>query len=341
MQARVRVEPGRRRALIAPDKFKGTFAAEAVAELLARGFASAGWEPCLLPIADGGEGTAAALLRARGGRWVCAAATDALGRPLQTRFALLEDGRTAALDAAAASGLALIAADERDALAASTRGTGELIAAAAAAGARRVIVAAGGTASTDGGLGAIEVLRGVRTLPRLLLACDVSTPWELAADVFAPQKGASESEVAELRNRLQAFAAHAPRDPRGVPMSGCAGGLSGGLWAWCGAELLGGAELVLEELDFDGRLREADLLVTGEGCIDASTRSGKAVSAVASRARAAQVPAVAVVGEDRLGAAGHAALGLDAVLVASTAEELVAAGAQLARRAGRAERTGS
>ncbi|MHB1808408.1 MAG: glycerate kinase family protein [Solirubrobacteraceae bacterium] len=321
---------GARTALIAPDKFKGTLSAAEVAEPLARGFASRGWRARCLPVADGGEGTAEALLRARGGRLVSVRASDALGRPVQASFALLADGRTAALDAAAASGLALIPEHERDAIAASSRGTGELIAAAMRAGARTVIVAAGGTASTDGGRGAIEALARLPSLPRLIVACDVQTPWELAAEVFAPQKGASPSQVRALSARLSALAESAPRDPRGMPMGGCAGGLSGGLWAWCGAELAPGAELVLDELSFEKRLAGAGLVVTGEGRIDVQTLAGKAVSAVARRSAAAGVPCVAVVGVNRLRDGERARLGLAAVLEAGSAAALEAAARRLA-----------
>lgn len=319
-----------RTVLIAPDKFKGSFSAVEVAELIASGFAGSAWMACCLPVADGGEGTAEALLRARGGRFVSARVSDALGRPIDAGFALLADGHTAALDAAAASGLASIPASERNASSASSRGTGELIAAAADTGASTVIVAAGGTASTDGGRGAIEALSALPELPRLILACDVQTPWELAAEVFAPQKGASPAEVSELSARLTALAERAPRDPRGLPMSGCAGGLSGGLWAWCGAELVAGAELVLDEIGFDGALADAALVITGEGSIDSQTLEGKAVSVVAKRARAAGVPAVAVVGANRLRPGEREQLRLAAVVVAGTSDALEAVGRELA-----------
>jgi len=173
---------------VAPDSFKGTFTADEVAAAMSRGLAAAGCVPDACPLADGGEGTADALLRGHGGRKLAAGAHDPLGRPVSAALALLGDGDTAVVEAAAASGLPLMAAHERDAEAASSFGTGELIAAAVAAGARHVLVAAGGSATTDGGAGALEAidagggLRGAR----LSVLCDVRTPWEQAPARFGP-----------------------------------------------------------------------------------------------------------------------------------------------------------
>ena len=318
-----------RRVLVAPDKFKGTFAAADVAAALARGARAAGWQAVELPLADGGEGTADALLAARGGRRVPAAAHDALGRPVEARFALLGDGRTAVVEVAAASGLWRLAPGELDALGATTRGTGELIAAAAAAGADEVLVAAGGSATSDGGRGAIELLAGgdaavddraaerLRALPRLVVACDTAVRFEDAAAVYAPQKGASPDEVAQIAARLDAFAAAAPRDPRGLELGGAAGGLAGGLWAWCGAELVPGAALVLDALAADAALAGVEFALTGEGRIDPQTATGKAVGAFAARCAGAGVPCAAVVGQDALGDE-RARLGLTAVVEATT-----------------------
>lgn len=312
--------------LVAPDKFKGTFSAAEAAAAMARGARAAGWEAVERPIADGGEGTAGALLAARGGRWVEAAAHDALGRPVQASFALLtgEDGdRTAVVEVAAASGVWRLAADELDALGASSRGTGELIAAAVAAGAETVIVAAGGSATTDGGEGTIEVLRALDHVPRLVVACDTVLPFERAPAVYGPQKGAGPADVVALEARLDAFAASAPRDPRGLPMSGAAGGLAGGLWAWCGAELTGGAALVLDALGLDdAALGRADLVLTGEGCIDAQTLTGKGVGELAERCARAAVPCAAIVGRNALAPAEQAELGLVGVVEARTLEAI-------------------
>jgi len=318
-----------RRALLAPDKFKGTLTAAEVAAAMAEGVRRAGWEAVELPIADGGEGTADALLAARGGRWVAAPASDPLGRPLDARFALLGDGETAVVEVAEASGLQRVAEHERDALAASTRGTGELIAAAAQAGASTVIVAAGGSATTDGGRGAIDALSGCVRLPRLVVACDTRVGFVQAASVYGPQKGADEAGVAALAARLQALAEAAPRDPRDVPMTGAAGGLAGGLWAWLGAELRPGAALALDALDADAQISAAAVVLTGEGAIDAQTLTGKAVGELAARCRAAGTPCHAIVGRAQLAEADRAALGLGSVVEAGTQAAIAAAAAKL------------
>ena len=316
--------------IVAPDKFKGTFSGVQVAEAIAAGIRDAGRNARELPVADGGEGTARALVAALGGEVRAAACHDPLGRPVEGEFALLADGGTAIVDAAAASGLALLDPDERDPWRASTAGTGELILAAAAAGAGTVVVGAGGTATVDGGAGAVDVLRGAERLPRLVVACDVRTPWEAAAAVFGPQKGADAGMVGTLERRLDELAAAAPRDPRGVEMTGCGGGLSGGLWAHFGADLVPGADYVLDAIGFDAAAAESGAVVTGEGTIDAQTLEGKAVSVVAARARSLGVPCDAVVGVDRLTERDREALGLRRVVEARTLGELRAAGERLA-----------
>src|SRR3954469_1662589 len=185
--------------LVAPDAFKGTLRASQVAGAVGRGLERAGLEPPdLLGVADGGEGTMEVLLTALGGETAAADVSDPLGRPVRAGFALIEDGGSAIVEVAQASGLGLVAEDERDAEAASSRGTGELIAAAIEAGAQVVLVAAGGRAATDGGAGAIAAIAeagGVRGAA-LVVLCDVRTPFEEAAVRFAPQKGADEAAVA-------------------------------------------------------------------------------------------------------------------------------------------------
>jgi glycerate kinase len=315
--------------LVAPDKFKGTYSAAEVAAAIAEGLRDGGRNAEELPVADGGEGTADALVRALGGDWIEADATDALGRPIRARFALLKD-RRAVVEAAEASGLARIAAEERDAFAASTRGTGELIAAACDAGASHVLVAVGGTATTDGGAGALEALDEARVDPELTVICDVRTPFELAARVFAPQKGADPDTVKRLKRRLDAFAKKATRDPRGLPMTGAGGGLSGGLYAQRGAKLVPGAPFVLDALGFDARMRAASFVVTGEGRIDEQTLEGKAAGEVAVRCRQAGVACHAIVGEDAIDDFNLRVLALDGLDEATTAKELRAAGRGLA-----------
>ena len=302
--------------LVAPDKFKGTYTAWEVAEAIGRGVRRAGRSVRLLPVADGGDGTAEVIRLALGGRRLAADVSDAIGRPLRAGFTLLDDGR-AVVDVAEASGVGVLRPDERDALGATSRGTGELIAAAARAGAREVLVAAGGSACTDAGAGLLAAVReaGVTSLP-VTVICDVRTPFERAPAVFGPQKGADPDDVAALERRLDAFARAGPRDPRGLPMTGAAGGLAGGLWAHLGATLVPGAAYVLDLLRFDARLDGASLVLTGEGRIDSQTAHGKAVSEVAGRARARDIDCVVLAGQDGLGAAAAAELGISTVVEA-------------------------
>lgn len=210
--------------------------------------------------------------------------------------------------------------DELDPRAATSRGAGELIAAALEV-AETVVVAPGGTATVDGGAGALEAL-DAGDGGRLRVACDVRTRWEDAARVFGPQKGADEAAVEALSSRLAELAGGLPRDPTGVPLTGCGGGLSGALWAGLDAELTPGAALVLDELGFDRQLAGADLVLTGEGRLDAQTAEGKLVAEVARRARAAGVRCLAVVGRNELSPAEAAALGLEPVFEAGDADAL-------------------
>jgi glycerate kinase len=316
--------------LVAPDSFKGTLAAGEVADAIARGLRAAGRENSVMPVADGGEGTLAALGPALGLERQVVRVSDPLGREVEAEFALGED--TAVLETAAASGLGLVKPSERDAVAASTRGTGELIAAAAQAGARRIVVAVGGSATTDGGRGAIEAIRRVGGLghAKLVVLCDVRTPFEQAARVFAPQKGASPDQVTRLSRRLQQLARSYRRDPRGVPFTGAAGGLSGGLWSEFGAQLVAGAAFVLDEIGFDARMQEARAVITGEGRLDFQSLAGKAVAEVATRCRQAGVPCHAVVGQLDLDLFSRRILDLQRVLEAGTPAALEQAGRELA-----------
>ena len=316
--------------LVAPDSFKGTFAATEVAAALAGGLRREGREAVEMPIGDGGEGTMDALLAARGGERVEVTADDPLGRPVAAQFALLPGGRTAVVETAQASGLHHVGEDERDAWAASTRGTGELIAAAAGAGATEVIVTVGGSATTDGGAGAIEALADADVAVELVVVCDVRTAWEDAPRVFGPQKGADPATVNRLERRLDDLADAAPRDPRGVPMTGCAGGLSGAFWAHHGAALVPGAAFVLDEVGFNATMRSSRFTVTGEGRLDDQTLAGKAVAEVATRCRQAGVACHAVVGEDRLEPFQARVLDLASVAEATSIAELEEAGAAIA-----------
>ncbi|MFB9312550.1 glycerate kinase [Nocardioides plantarum] len=324
------------RVLVAPDSFKGTHGADVVAASVASGLRSVGAEPVRLPLADGGEGTLDVLRRAFRGAVHHVPVTGPLGTPVVGRFLVSEDRRTAVVETASASGLSLVVPDPRSAWDASTRGTGELVAAAVASGAERILLGVGGSATTDGGAGAIESIleHGGLGGCRLEVLCDVTTPFEQAAAVYAPQKGADTVTVARLEERLASLAGRLPRDPRGVPRTGCAGGLSGGLWARFGAELRSGIEVVLDALGFAAAARPCAAVITGEGRLDGQTREGKVIAGVLEACRRAEgpLPVHAVVGQTRLSAAEAGALGLSSVTVASTVDELVEAGRRLGRR---------
>jgi glycerate kinase len=320
----------RLRMLVAPDSFKGTYSAEEVCDFIAEGAAEVGAQVDLCPLADGGEGTLSVLVGPLGLELRELEVDDALGRRVKAPIGFGADG-LAVIESAAAIGLAAIPAGERDPIVASSRGVGELIAHARDGGARRISIGVGGSATVDGGAGAIRALGpevGLAGLEVEVL-CDVETVWERAASVFGPQKGAAPEGVAFLSARMDELAASLPRDPRGVPMSGAAGGLSGALWA-LGATLVPGADRVLDLLGFEQRLAGADLVVTGEGSLDSQSMEGKLVGRVTERAHRAGVGVVAVVGRLGSGRDAIAALGLDDVIVAGTPTAMRAAGRQLA-----------
>jgi glycerate kinase len=289
------------RVLVAPDKFRGTLTAPEAARALAAGVRATGAEAEELPLADGGEGTLDAVLSARGGERRHATVTGPDGRPVEAEWGLLPDG-TAVLELARASGLGLVA-DGNDPVAATTRGTGELIAVAAAAGAARVLLGVGGSATTDGGLGAVEALDW--TLPlRVTVACDVETRFVEAARVFAPQKGADSAQVELLSARLAELAA-CYRARTGVDVttltgSGAAGGTAGGLAA-LGAELQPGFAVVAAAVDFADRLAGSELVLTGEGRLDRTSLAGKVVGEVLRAAVRQRVPAAVAAGEVEAG----------------------------------------
>ncbi len=315
-----------RPSLVAPDGFKGSFTAVEVAAAIARGLRAAGREAIELPVADGGEGTMDVLLEALGGERRTATVADPLSRLVEATFGVLPGGRTAIVEAAQASGLHHVAEGERDAWAASSRGTGELIAAAARTGAEKILVTVGGSATTDGGMGAVEALDATGADLSIEVLCDVRTPFEEAAEVFGPQKGADPETVERLTRRLHRLAEAAPRDPRGVPMTGAAGGLAGGLWAHRGARLVPGAAYVLDAVGFDDHIREAAFAVTGEGRLDGQTLAGKVLAEVATRCRQRGVACHAIVGQNALEPFEGRKLDLASVTEATTLEELEAAG---------------
>ena len=291
-----------RTALVCPDKFRGTLTAAEAAGAMASGVRAAGGagigfdSVVELPLADGGEGTLEVLLAARGGARRSARVTGPLGEPIEAEWALLPGG-IAVVEMARASGLARVEG-RNDPLRASTRGTGELIAAALRSAPRRVIVGVGGSATTDGGLGALEALGWSTAGVPITVACDVSVRFLDAARRFGPQKGASEAQVALLTRRLarlaEEYEARTGVDVRELTGSGAAGGLAGGLAA-IGAELEPGFETVAEAAGLADALDGVDFVVTGEGKLDATSFEGKTVGGVLDWAADAGVPNVAVI----------------------------------------------
>jgi glycerate kinase len=248
-----------------------------------------------LPLADGGDGTLDTLLEVLGGSRRIARVTGPLGEPVDAEWAMLADG-TAIVEMARASGLALVGR-RNDPLRATTRGTGELIATAARGGAKRALVCVGGSATTDGGLGAVDALRW--TLPvDVVVACDVATPFLDAARVYGPQKGASDAQVALLTRRLerlaQQYEARTRTDVTELEGSGAAGGLAGGLAA-LGARLEPGFDVVASAVGVEEALEGATLVVTGEGRLDLTSLEGKVVGGVLEWAADLGVPHCAVI----------------------------------------------
>ena len=314
--------------LIAPDSFKGSLSSVEVARALAAGWARARPrdEILLAPLADGGEGTTIAIEAAGGWTWRVADATDPIGRAISARWLLSTDGMRAILELAAASGLSRLAAAEYDPLGATTRGTGELLVAALDAGVRDVTLGIGGSATNDGGAGILRALGGrvsesaedpvevdLADLDprlaetRLRIACDVSNPLlgpHGAAATYGPQKGASPADVVELDLRLGRYAdaleQAAGRHERDTPGAGAAGGTGFGLLCLtdrlAGLELVPGVDVVMAATDFDGKLAQADLVITGEGRIDAQTAFGKTALGVARRAARAGIACIALGG---------------------------------------------
>jgi glycerate kinase len=274
------------RALLCPASLKGVLSASAAAAALARGVRAGGADAVELPVADGGEGTASALEAALGGEWHSSVVSDPLGRPVSARWLLLADGR-AVVEAAAAIGLPLLVPDERDPLVASSRGLGELVLAALREAPRALVVGLGGSATVDGGAGMDEVLRDL-PVPTTVL-CDVRTKLGDAARLFGPQKGAGPDVVPVLERRLVAIDALRPFAE--LEGSGAAGGLGAALAA-LGAELVPGAETLLDLVRFDEQAHGSDLVVTGEGRVDRTTAEGKAPGAVAGRCAAAGIRCV-------------------------------------------------
>lgn len=323
------------RIVVAPQAFKGSLDAPHVAQAIARGvrqiFPEA--ELTLLPVADGGEGTVRALVQASGGHTVTTRVMGPLERPVNATWGILGGGDVGVIEMAAASGLTLIRRQERNPLRTTTYGTGELIRHALDQGIRRLIIGIGGSATNDGGTGMARAL-GARFLdshgqelrlggghlryldridpsgldPRLKdleieVACDVNNPLcgpNGASAVYGPQKGADPQMIRELDAALERYAEILTRDVgkdvAHVPGSGAAGGLGAGLLAFTNATLRSGVEIVFHAIDLERKLRDADLVFTGEGRMDEQDLYGKAPMEVAKLATRLGIPTIAVVG---------------------------------------------
>jgi glycerate 2-kinase len=336
--------------IIAPDKFKGSLSAPDAAKAIWRGVQKAAPDAQVqfIPMADGGEGTVEALLDACDGHDREVVVSGPLGEPVAARYGLLGDWKTAVLEMASASGLVLVPADRRDVMRASTFGTGELIRAAIGDRESRLIVAIGGSATNDGGAGMAQALGyrlldadgldlppGGGSLDRLdrivrpeidpllgvevLVACDVENPLcgpTGASKVYGPQKGATPEQAEILDRNLAHFAAIIRRDLKvdvlDRPGSGAAGGLGAGLMAFAGGKLVPGVTLIIEAVKLLERLEGADLCLTAEGAIDASSAFGKTAVGVARLARSVGVPTIALAGSIGPGAKDVLREGIDA-----------------------------
>jgi len=323
------------RVLVCPNSFKGSLDAFGVAGAISSGLAlgASGIETVVVPVADGGDFTAAVLVRALGGRMVTSDVIGALGRKVRAQWGALDDGTTAVIDIASAAGLASLKPEEQNPMVATSYGAGQLVAAALDRGCRRIILGLGGSATVDGGAGLVEALgarlldargaligrggQGLAGLERIdvsgldarlvdteiLAACDVDN--ELlgergAARAFGPQKGATPEMVRTLEENLARFAEimsrDLGRDVRHLEHGGAAGGTAAGIAGILGGRLVRGIDLVLDLLCFDERLTRCDLVVTAEGFLDRQTLGNKAPYGVALAAKRRGIPVVIVVG---------------------------------------------
>ena len=297
-----------RKIVIACDSYKGCLSSSDVANAAAHGVAEVypDCEVIKLAVADGGEGTVEALVDTLGGHLEWAEVSDPLGRPVKAAYGVAGD--LAIIESAAACGLTLLTKEERNPLVTSTKGLGELIMAAIDKGCRKFLIGLGGSATNDGGMGMIraegflEKTKGMK----FTVACDVDTPYigeHGASRVFGPQKGASEQDVEILEERLGGYALTILKetgvDVRDMAGAGAAGGLGGAFRAYLGAELKRGVDLVLDQIDFDSKIRGADLVITGEGCSDYQTLKGKTASGVLERAKRQGIPVALVSGAVR------------------------------------------
>ena len=323
--------------IIAPDSFKGSLSAAQAAVCIERGVRRVlpAAHCTLIPIADGGEGTARAMLTGLGGRWRRKKVRGPLDAPVNAAYAMLRQGQTAVVEVAAASGLTLLRRGQYDVWRASSYGTGQLLADAVRHGARHVIIGVGGSATCDGGCGAAQALgvrfydrsgklmhgplgggalhrirhidvSGMSTIwrsTRVSVACDVDNPLcgpRGTVAVFAPQKGATRAMAPllerNMRHLQKLFLSELNCDVRLLVGAGAAGGLGAGLAAMLGARLYSGTDMILRAVDLQRVLRDADLVITGEGCMDTQTLHGKAPFGVAAMAGKQRVPVIGIGG---------------------------------------------
>ncbi|RAK12680.1 glycerate kinase [Halanaerobium saccharolyticum] len=321
--------------LVAPDSFKGSLTAMEAAENIGNGIHRADSEidVDLLPMADGGEGTVQSLVDATDGEIIKKEVTGPLGNQVEAFYGLLGDGKTAVIEMAAASGLPLVPEEKKNPLKTTTYGTGELIASALEQGVEQIIIGIGGSATNDAGVGMAQAL-GAEILDaegnqidfgggsldqieamnlnsldsrlkdvEILAACDVDNPLygeDGAAYVYAPQKGADKKMVEILDQNLRHFNQIAikelDKDTNKIPGAGAAGGLGAGLVAFLNAELKAGVDIVLEIIDFESRLKDVDLVITGEGMLDGQSIYGKTPVGVSRSAAKKDIPVIAVAG---------------------------------------------
>ncbi len=316
--------------LIAPDKFKGSLSAREVAEDIALGLRDVLRDAkiAIVPMADGGEGTAEVICDALGGSWLKCKAHDPLGREIDARYAWIADRKLAVLEMSEASGMRRLTESERDPLRATTFGVGEIILDAATRGANEIIIGLGGSATNDGGFGMARAL-GFRfdyeheqkqkvtcllhltkiikpkdfVLPRIIAAVDVRNPLlgeNGATRVFGPQKGAADDKIDNLERALAKLADVVSKEfgvnYRDEPGAGAAGGLGFGLMSFCGARIRPGFDVVAEAVRLESKIKDVDLVITGEGSLDRQTLEGKTPAGVARLARKLRKRVFAIVG---------------------------------------------
>nr|WKN34237.1 glycerate kinase [Tunicatimonas sp. TK19036] len=318
--------------LIAPNAFKGSLDAVKAAQAIQQGLEHSALHPhCTLqPIADGGDGMLEVMLAQTESKKVYAEVEDPLGRSVKAAYGLIQNGKTAVIEMAEASGLRLLIPEERDPRKTSTFGTGQLVKAALDQGVSEIVVGVGGSATVDGGLGIIQALGGILTdeqgnpVPRganglsvlhsldtsqldsrlqtcrITVACDVTNTLVGAAEVFGPQKGASPELVAEIERHFlrysQLVKSHLRKDITYLPRGGAAGGVAAALYAFLNADLVNGTEYLLAKTGFQAALNQSDLLITTEGALDVQTQSGKGPFYVAQQSKKQGKPVIMLVG---------------------------------------------